>query len=298
MSVKKVCLGSLVVTLLGLGGVRGQGPLPPYGSMAPPPPPTGPAPNPAQGPALTPAGPQDPAAPSATGLSSWIIYPRAPGCCGPVGGDGPIGYEIYFRNGISFPFGPGVLGNSLEPGWDVQGGGRVLFFNPQVDAAWTLDLGLTNIHNFSDHQHTTTLHNVPLKVSNGIGGTTTQIVPELTVTPAAYNRTFADAAIGRQWWLLGTADRLVNQSNWRAGVDVGGRWGTSKLELDEIKHRTEVVYGMFVGLHSDVEIPCGNVVFLAGIRAEWSYTWSNILQIQRNSDVNEINLLFTLGVRF
>src|SRR5579884_1489917 len=281
MSVKSVFLGSLVVTLLSLGGVHGQGTMSPYGGQGAMPPATSmapPSPAPPPGPGVTNAGPRDPAAPSSLGLSSWITYPRPPGCCGPVGGNGPIGSELYFRSGMTFPFGPGLLGNSLNPGWAFEAGGRVLFFNPQVDAAWTVDLGLSNFHNFGDHKRTATLLNLVVPASNiSPGG----IVPMLEVTPNSFNRTFANLAFGREWYLAGTADSRVNQSNWRVGWDVGGRWGSGKLELDEIRHRVDVIGGVFVSVHSDIEVPCGNVMFYGGVRGEWSYTWSDILQPDR-----------------
>jgi hypothetical protein len=239
--------------------------------------------------------PRDPAASSTTGLSSWIVYPRPPGCCGPSGADGPIGSEIYFRTGMTFPIGPGLLGNSLNPGWAIEGGGRVLFFNPQVDAAWTVDLGISNFHNFSDHKRTATLLNIPIPATST---SPASVIPQLEVTPSGYNRTFADLSIGREWYLAGTADSRVNQSNWRVGFDVGGRWGSGKLDLDEIRHRVDVIGGIFIGAYSDVEVPCGNVIFFGGIRGEWAYTWSDILQRQNDADVQELNLLFTLGVRF
>jgi hypothetical protein len=200
---------------------------------------------------------------------------------------------MYFRTGVDLPFGPGLLGNSLNPGWIVEGGARVLFFDQQVDAAWTVDLGLSNFHNFSDHKRTATLLNVPVQTANG-----QTVVPQLVVTPAAYNRTFANLAVGREWYLAGTADSCVNQSNWRVGVDLGGRWGSGKLDLDEIRHRVDVIGGIFIGLYSDVEVPCGNVIFHAGLRTEWAYTWSDILQRQNDADVQEINLMLTVGVRF
>jgi hypothetical protein len=79
---------------------------------------------------------------------------------------------------------------------------------------------------------------------------------------------------------------------------VGGRWGTEKLELDELEHRTAGVGGVFIGLHSDLEIPCGACILEAGIRTEWGMTMGQILQPTHDGDVSEINLLFTLGVRF
>jgi hypothetical protein len=242
--------------------------------------------------------PLDPAAPSRVGLSDWITYPRSPGCCGPTGLKGPIGSEVYFYTGMDFPIGPGDLGKSMNPGWVIGGGGRVLFFNPEVDAAWTVDLGVSNFSNFGDHKRTATLFNVPTQQPNGAGGTMSVVVPELTVTPSDLNRTYFNGALGREWYLMGTGDSARNETTWRAGVDVGGRWGSERLNLDEFRHRTKVIEGIFVSLHSEVEVPCGNVFWQAGFRLEWGYTWSDILQSQNDADIQEINLLFTLGVRF
>jgi hypothetical protein len=47
-----------------------------------------------------------------------------------------------------------------------------------------------------------------------------------------------------------------------------------------------------------VEIPCHCCVFTAGIRTEYGYTWCDILQSQNRTDVQDINLLITVGVRF
>src|SRR5436305_10361514 len=96
MCAKRVCSVAMLVAALG-GVARGQEPLPR-------PEPTGAAPQPA---ATTPApaNPLVPAPPNGTaGLppgsvttpwsSPWINYPQGPGCCGPVGGNGPISTEL------------------------------------------------------------------------------------------------------------------------------------------------------------------------------------------------------------
>src|SRR5438105_5022461 len=64
------------------------------------------------------------------GLSSWITYCRN-GCHFPLGGDGPIGYEVYLRPGFNFPIGGGFFGKTLRDGWAIQGGGRTLFFDTE-----------------------------------------------------------------------------------------------------------------------------------------------------------------------
>src|SRR5205807_7881245 len=108
--------------------------------------------------------------------------------------------------------------------------------------------------------------------------------------------TFVNFGAGREWYL--TVPATAEGTKWRFGLDVGGRYGSAKLELNEIEHRTNVFEGLYVAMHSDVEIPCCSVVFLAGFRAEWAYTWSgNLLQGPNNSDVFEADLLLTAGVR-
>src|SRR5262249_22749514 len=114
MSVKSICLSTLVAALLGVGAVRGQAPLTPgqfgpgsggeqmtppsggaglpaYGATGPsadtpwPTPPSAPTSigNTGYGVPLPPKDPQP-----AAGLSSWITY-EGGDCCGPIGGNGP-----------------------------------------------------------------------------------------------------------------------------------------------------------------------------------------------------------------
>jgi hypothetical protein len=59
-----------------------------------------------------------------------------------------------------------------------------------------------------------------------------------------------------------------------------------------------VVGGLFLSLHSDVEVPCGCCIFQAGVRAEYGYIWSDILQRHNDTDLESINLLFNAGLRF
>src|SRR5262249_57129561 len=130
------CLEGLTGTCIGSGAVRGQSVGTTYsgiGAGPQPPHPTGPQLPP------TPVQPQ-------TALSSWIIYPRAPGCCGPIGRDVPIYGEVYVRSGASFPLDNGVFGNALATGWDIQRGVRALFLNPSREAAWTAYLSCDHIH--------------------------------------------------------------------------------------------------------------------------------------------------------
>ncbi len=287
MNVKHVSLLALVVTLGSLSAVRAEDPpavpgefaVKPigYGGDQPAPPPEAPAPSPV---------PQ---------VSRWIVGPACD-CCGPFGGR-TIGYEIYLRNGLSLPFGNGVLARDLEAGWAMEGGARVLFFNPGKTAAWTVDLGITNIYNKADGNHTATLQNIWVPgAANIFGQATSTLLPSIDVTFDDYNRTFVNAGFGREWYLWDAAN--CNGWMWRAGFDAGPRYGTSKLELNELRHRTKVIGGVFVAAHTDLEIPCGACIWQAGFRAEWAYTFSEILQDQNDADVHDILLMFNLGVRF
>jgi hypothetical protein len=286
MNMKRVSLGGLVVTLLCLGGVRADD------TSAPP--------ISASGPSMSTPGGEP--APSVDGTipgaglrtASWMAYPRCAGCCGPVGANGPLGYEVYVRNGFNFPLGGNPFGANLKTGWDVDVGARTLFFNPEVDAAWTVDLSVSNVHNGSSN-FTTQYNLTNLKGGPNGGGA---VVPSVNVAVRDLNRTYVNAAVGREWYLWGNADRCKPDVNWRVGFDVGGRYGTEKLEVTNFNHLTDVIAGTFGSVHTDLEIPWRCCIFQAGIRAEYGYTWGDVLQRQNDGDVQEINLLFTLGTRF
>ncbi len=277
----RVGLVGLVGTLLCLGALRaGDMPMPDYGAGAPP----------------NPAAPADaappPGAPVPGQPSSWMDYPRCLNCCGPIGRNGPIGYEVYVRNGFDFPLGGNPFGARMDAGWDVAVGARTLFFNPASDAAWTADLSVSNDNNGSrDRTSTYTLLNILDKSTN-------TAIPSTTVTIENLNRTYFNLAGGREWYLWGAANCDKQDVNWRVGVDVGGRYGTEKLDVTNFIHRTDTIGGIFLAVHSDLEIPCGCCIFQAGLRSEYGYTWADILQRQYNSDVQDISLLLNLGVRF
>jgi hypothetical protein len=261
-------------------------------------------------------------------LSNYITYQR-PDCCGPIGGDGPIQMELYSRAGASLPIGNTLFTHTLQNGWMIEGGGRSLFFNPNMDAAWTVDLGLSNTWNHGEHpEFQFGLNNIfvpfaasatsfpPLAnfaigtfVPNGptsiktvtptsgpSAGTGIPVFTAPGVTIHYLNRTFVNLSFGKEWYLMGSAHDCGQK--WRVGFDVGGRYGSAKLALNELRHRTGVIEGTFLALHTDVEYPCCSVVFTAGLRAEWSYTFSEILQEQNDTNFHEINLMATAGVRF
>jgi len=55
--------------------------------------------------------------------------------------------------------------------------------------------------------------------------------------------------------------------------------------------------GVYVGTGLNWEKPFGNATLFAGLRAEWSYNWMNLLA-PNNSDIIDVNLLMNFGVRF
>jgi hypothetical protein len=124
------------------------------------------------------------------------------------------------------------------------------------------------------------------------------LVPSVNVAIRDLNRTYVNLAVGREWYLWGSADCGKPDVNWRVGFDVGGRYGTENLEVTQFNHFTDTIAGVFGSIHSDLEVPCGCCIFQAGIRAEYGYTWGDILQNSTNSDVQDINLLVTAGIRF
>jgi hypothetical protein len=237
-----------------------------------------------------PQGPrtQTPASEPAPMLSSWLTYSR-PDCCGPVGGNGPIDAELYVRTGPTITFGDGILAHLLNgaAGWDVQAGGRSLFFNAPQTAAWTVDLSLNYIYNHSKTDP---------KPMIEVAASPTSPPTAIPVTLRNLHRTFADVALGREWYLHAPADAC--DWRWRVGGDVGGRLGTAKAEFDEIQHRTDTIYGVVTSIHTDVEKPYGCCTMSVGFRAEWDFTWMDILQRQNDSNIQDVNLLVTFGVRF
>jgi hypothetical protein len=262
-------------------------------------------------------------------LSSWMLYPRSPGCCGPTGGSGPISAELFFQAGPAFNISDGQFGHDLRTGWDIEGGARTLFFNPACDAAWTVSLSVNNNYNLGEGLMTplnvtglttgqtglvTTSPTTGLPTINtaramqfGINpatldGTTTQVLPKFPLTVHSLNRTYANLGIGRDWYLWGQGhnDGIAPGTfpNWRVGGEIGGRWGTADLQLNEITHETETIYGAYLSVFTDIEYPWHCCVFTAGLRAQYGYTWCDILQHQNRTDVEDLNLLITLGVRF
>jgi hypothetical protein len=314
MNAKTVMTTALVWIALGLGAVRAQsmpaspGPvgnvtnLPPGAPLNPPSslPPGAPA-----------SGPNEvPGAPYGTySLSSWIRGDKY-GCCDRVGGDGPIQAELFVSSGVSIPIGHvGQVQSFLQNGLDLGISTRTMFFEPSMEAAWDIEVGVSNIYNHAHSGKPMSLKqtvpqnpNSPVTAPNAAGGfPPVQVffgqgtVPGVTLQDL--NRTYLDLGAGKEWYLWGSANSCGSKC--RFGIDGGGRYGTERAEFHEIPHRTDVIAGLYAGARADYECPlCGNFVFQAGVRVQYSYTWSDIMEIQNNSDVQELLVLFTVGLRF
>jgi hypothetical protein len=289
MNAKTGFASAIILTVLGVGAVRAgdwSGPTtliqmeeaPPPRSIEPIPPAEGGAPKTEAGAiSSTPAAGSDETHVS-PGLSNWITYTR-PDCCGPVGGDGPIFMELYVRSGVVLPVEGQIFGHVLQNGWEVEGGGRSLFFDPDAETAWTVDLSLCQMENHGQRS------DIFFPVLGSF------------VSMRSLHRTFVNAAVGKEWYLYGPATACGTR--WRAGFDVGGRLGTGRADFNDspFTHRTDTLYGAFAAVHTDVECSCGCCTFSFGFRAEWDYMWSDILA-ESNSEMEDVNLLLTAGVRF
>lgn len=218
------------------------------------------------------------AAPPA-GLAKWLTYSQ-PGCCGPVGGDGPIKTELYLRTGPTLPVEGTIFGHVLETGWIVEGGGRSLFFDPGMDRAWAIDLSLRNIRNQGQRNDFDLVLGVPRPAR---------------ATVRNLNRTVVDVGLGREWYCWAPSS---NKTTLRYGIDVSGGLGTERLELHEFPHRTDFMADLRLALHADFEVPRGCCTFFAGFRTEWVYNWMMDLIQDNDSELEDVNFLFTFGVRF
>ena len=239
--------------------------------------------------------------PTRATLSEWILYPRDAGCCGPTGKckSGPILLETYFRTGPEFTVGGGNYNSVLQTGWNISGGARSLFFNAEADQAWVVDLGVSNTHyNSNNLEQNIQLFNLPyLDRSGEFGiGVNRSITLNPTVGIISLNTTFVNLSGGKEYYLRG--DAFNKDNSWRIGGDVGGRYGSAKTEFVGFPNLKDTVGAVFLSIHSDLQIPFGKVNLIAGLRLEWDYIWSDILQSQNNSDLSNISLLYNGGIQF
>lgn len=231
-------------------------------------------------------------------LSSWI-QGTDPDCCGSIGDQTPLQTELFLRTGWAVPEGGGILEENLEVGWTIQGGFRALFFNDRGDSAWSLEAHLINIHQSAKNPPLNSFFLFDQDVGDNVFGDPI-ILRRVRVSLQTYNRTLVGVGGGREWYLLGSAagTRSDDGARWRFGVDGGGRWGTAKADLNELPHLTDTIAAVYAAAHTDFDLPCGCCIFHVGFRTEWDYTWSDILQFQNSSDVQDISMLLNFGVRY
>lgn len=205
-------------------------------------------------------------------------------CCGPIGGDGPINYELYGFGGASFVFGSGALVDVLKTGWTAGTGARSLFFDVAGDAAWSID-----VHGFYTFNGGTT---PPPVVING--GSRASIF--------RLHRTAVGVGFGREWFSsLGYVG--VPEGTLRGGLDVGYRLGTGHADFRPFGDptgytRVHSIFGQaFVGGHVSVDVPMGDWTFTSGVRTEYNHThWRSIYP--GGSNLQGLTVGLFLGARF
>jgi hypothetical protein len=310
MSAKAIVSGAVILALLGgwASLVAAQPPMPPTPAPAPAPPVESlPAPSTIPGqPVGLPAAPTiGDGLPPGSVTDPWIDYTR-PGCCGPIGRNGPIGSEWFLRNGVTIPVAGGILNDALQTGYMTEFGARALFFNPNTDKAWTLSSSLSYSYNNSSRSDLILMVPEGFNSQNPVTGQTQFQITDIPVTIRDYQRWSFNVAGGRERYIGNPA--YSPGWHWRIGSDLGGRWGYGRVGLNDLtglpdnifyRRQSDVFGSFFVALHSDVEGPlfCGHCQLISGIRAEWNYTWTDVLPQSKN-DLQDVNLLWTIGWRY
>lgn len=239
-------------------------------------------------------------------LSGWILRPGTdPEPHSGIGLHGPIGWEAYAMVGASVPIGQNVLERNLLTGWDATVGARSLFFNPDATDAWVVDLGVTNIYqtakNRKDFVH---VHNMGKQVfDNNFNPFTDDIKAYGKYTGGLgvkyINRTSGNLSLGKEWWLWGSAQDPDVGNNFRVGADVGGRWGSMKMDANaHVTYQTAIFGSLFGAIHADLEIPVSGFILLQGFRIELDNCWNQVLQDTNNANILSLNFLYRFGIRF
>lgn len=250
--------------------------------------------------------------PQTAGQLPYGAYPSpyftdGPGCCGPLGRNGRIGYELYVYTGINWPFGEGAMGRHLNTGVVVGGGGRSLFFDTTHTAAWAIDLGVSYTYNRGEPGHPVMAFVQQAPITNPLTGQISprpDVIRDVAIT--GLYRTNFNFGVGRDWWLWGAGSTgLSDGLNWRVGGTVGGRWGTAHVDLAPVnaarfgdyQRRQNVTHGLFLATHSTLDIPMGTWILFSGFRFEWGYDWTNLIP-PLEGNVHNFNLMLTAGIRF
>jgi hypothetical protein len=210
-------------------------------------------------------------------------------CCSPVGGNGPIGAELYLYTGPTLPAGGGAENHLLDPGWMVEWGGHSLFFNTAGTAAWVATLGISYQYNIGD------LKASPVPIFN---------IPVFARNMSRWAFVFGG---GRDWFLFNSGADGGPGKNLRFGFDLGGRWGTSHISLQEENNpnhannyirRQDVFRSFYMGAHLDAEVPMGGWVWFGGFRTEYCFNWWTDLMPGSDNRLNDLNLLISTGIRY
>lgn len=244
----------------------------------------------------------NPAIPHGAYASPW--FSDGPGCCGPTGRNGWVGYELYMHTGPSLIFGNAPFTDRLRTGWMVGGGGRTLLFNQPGDAAWVVDLGLNYQYNRGTFQEVGLFIRQPARQNPITGQLQRQPDTFVGTRIRGYHRTAFTYGIGRDWWSNGPGN-VGHEDGWnfRYGVDLGGRWGTSHVDLvpqsqvDVYSRRQKVFHGFYVGSHLDVEHPFGGWIWFGGLRVQYGVDWSDVAP-PIAGDNQFVNILLSTGFRF
>ncbi|MBA4063168.1 MAG: hypothetical protein C0501_05540 [Isosphaera sp.] len=232
-------------------------------------------------------------------------FTDGPGCCGPLGRHGRVGYEIFAFTGPAFIFGDGPFAD-LRVGWATGGGGRSLFFNPAHDAAYVAEIGLSYAYNGGPQNRFLNIFVRQPPTQDPFTGQQVASPDALTtVAIRGLHRTNFNFALGRDWWANGPGSvGLAEGWNLRCGVLVGGRWGTAHVDLipqDDPRNgyarRQNVTHGVFGAVHVGAEVPLGSTVLFGGLRGEYGYDWNNLIP-PFQGNINGYQLQLTAGLRF
>lgn len=271
MSATQRFLGVLLIATAASAVGLAQPPSDPSGSGMLPPPMTGPAADP--GMLYT----------SPRWLRRDSMLDAAPG-----GKDGPIGQQVSVFTGPSLPIGGGVLSGQLTAGWMVDlRANSVAFINDARSAAWIIHYGAGYIYDWqSSRAPVFDLFGLPVRVEDT-------------------HRFYAAVGGGRDWYIYDGSMSGMPGTNFRFGVDTGGRWGGMRANLrttfpaagDNFLKRYDVTGTLYWGAHLDYEVNMGGWIWFGGFRSEYSLMFSDILP-GSNSNLQDLNLLLTTGVRY
>ncbi len=243
------------------------------------------------------------ALPPGSVATPWCGGAPVGACCGPMGANGPVTYELYVRTGPNLIVGGSPnFSSALKTGWVVAGGGRTLLYDSTGDAAWALDLGVGYNYTRGDSNRVIDVFSPRETDPNtGLLAGPDQIHP---FRVRSLHRSTFNYALGRDWFLNGPGFLgAEHTSNTRIGFDVGGRWGYSHVDLVPVENprgylrRSGTTHGFYLGTNYTWEQPMGAWILVIGGRAEWDITFSNLVAPQ-NGNLQDVNLLLTFGVRF